>query len=39
MFSRKKRTTSRPEFARYIQYVKEGGIWDHGSAVPVMHYK
>ncbi|CAN0861722.1 hypothetical protein LINGRAHAP2_LOCUS8294 [Linum grandiflorum] len=36
---RKKRTTSRPEFARYIQYVKEGGLWDSSSGVPVMYYK
>ncbi|CAL1360865.1 unnamed protein product [Linum trigynum] len=34
-----KRTTSRPEFARYIEYVKEGGLWDTNSGVPVMHYK
>ncbi|CAN0861724.1 hypothetical protein LINGRAHAP2_LOCUS8294 [Linum grandiflorum] len=36
---RNKRTTSRPEFARYIQYVKEGGLWDSNSGVPVMYYK
>ncbi|KAJ6740055.1 PROTEIN SHROOM-LIKE [Salix purpurea] len=24
---RKKNTTARPEFARYLQYVKEGGVW------------
>ncbi|CAK7339604.1 unnamed protein product [Dovyalis caffra] len=24
---RKKKPTARPEFARYLQYVKEGGIW------------
>lgn len=24
---RKKKPTARPEFARYLQYVKEGGVW------------
>ncbi|KAK3224157.1 hypothetical protein Dsin_011182 [Dipteronia sinensis] len=36
---RKKKTTSKPEFARYLEYVKEGGIWDVKSNMPVMHYK
>ncbi|KAL5752629.1 hypothetical protein ACOSP7_022828 [Xanthoceras sorbifolium] len=36
---RKKKTTSKPEFARYLEYVKEGGIWDVRSNMPVIHYK
>ncbi|KAF7828883.1 uncharacterized protein G2W53_020047 [Senna tora] len=35
---RKSKTTARPEFARYIEYVKEGGMWDFNSNKPVMHY-
>ncbi|CAN0919269.1 hypothetical protein LINGRAHAP2_LOCUS31351 [Linum grandiflorum] len=34
---RKKRTTSRPEFARYVEYVKEGGRWDNSSGMPVIY--
>ncbi|CAI0418580.1 unnamed protein product [Linum tenue] len=34
-----RRTTSRPEFARYIEYVKEAGLWDKNSGMPVMYYK
>ncbi|CAL1360863.1 unnamed protein product [Linum trigynum] len=34
-----RRITSRPVFARYIEYVKEGGFWDKNSDMPVMHYK
>lgn len=36
---RRKKATSKPEFARYLEYVKEGGLWDVNSNVPVMHYK
>lgn len=36
---RKKKTTAKPEFARYLEYVKEGGIWDVNSNMPVIHYK
>jgi len=35
---RKKKTTARPEFARYLEYLKEGGMWDLKSNKPVMHY-
>lgn len=38
-FRRKKKTTSRPEFARYLEYVKEGGMWDLSSNKPVLYYK
>ncbi|XP_054825740.1 uncharacterized protein LOC129323173 [Prosopis cineraria] len=38
-FRRKKKPTSRPEFARYLQYLKEGGIWDLNSSKPVIYYK
>ncbi|KAJ6678654.1 PROTEIN SHROOM-LIKE [Salix viminalis] len=30
---RKKNTTARPEFARYLQYVKEGGVWINWNCV------
>ncbi|XP_020229500.1 uncharacterized protein LOC109810448 [Cajanus cajan] len=36
---RKKKTTARPEFARYLEYLKEGGMWDFNSNKPVMYYK
>lgn len=36
---RGKKATAKPEFARYIEYVKEGGLWDVETNVPVMHYK
>ncbi|KAG4380242.1 hypothetical protein GLYMA_16G135600v4 [Glycine max] len=35
----KKKTTARPEFARYLEYLKEGGMWDLNSNKPVMYYK
>ncbi|ESW28060.1 hypothetical protein PHAVU_003G255400 [Phaseolus vulgaris] len=35
---RKKKTTAKPEFARYLEYLKEGGMWDLKSNKPVMHY-
>jgi len=38
-FRRKKKTTARPEFARYLEYVKEGGMWDINSNKPVIYYK
>ncbi|KAE8701249.1 putative Dihydroflavonol-4-reductase [Hibiscus syriacus] len=36
---RKKKTTAKPEFARYIEYLKEGGMWDMSANMPVIHYK
>ncbi|GKU99197.1 hypothetical protein SLEP1_g12076 [Rubroshorea leprosula] len=36
---RKRKTTAKPEFARYLEYVKEGGVWDMKSNMPVMYYK
>ncbi|XP_027347902.1 uncharacterized protein LOC113859293 [Abrus precatorius] len=36
---RKKKTTARPEFARYLEYLKEGGMWDLNSNKPVIYYK
>ncbi|OWM74633.1 hypothetical protein CDL15_Pgr005213 [Punica granatum] len=35
----KKTTTARPEFARYLEYVKEGGLWDVNSNKPVIYYR
>ncbi|XP_004509283.2 uncharacterized protein [Cicer arietinum] len=36
---RKKKTTAKPEFARYLEYLKEGGMWDLNSNKPVIYYK
>jgi len=36
---RKKKTTARPEFARYLEYLKEGGMWNLNSNKPVKYYK
>lgn len=36
---RKKKTTAKPEFARYLEYLKEGGVWDMNSNTPVIYYK
>lgn len=36
---RKGKTTAKPEFSRYIEYMKEGGVWDATSNTPVIYYK
>ncbi|KAM7516231.1 hypothetical protein LguiA_005814 [Lonicera macranthoides] len=36
---RRKRATAKPEFARYMEYLKEGGVWDLNSNMPVIYYK
>lgn len=36
---RKKKITAKPEIARYLEYVKEGGMWDLDSNKPVIYYK
>lgn len=36
---RRKKATAKPEFARYMEYVKEGGTWDANLNMPVIHYK
>uniref|UniRef100_A0A5B7CA92 Uncharacterized protein n=1 Tax=Davidia involucrata TaxID=16924 RepID=A0A5B7CA92_DAVIN len=36
---RRKKTTAMPQIARYLEYVKEGGIWDMNSNMPVIYYK
>ncbi|CAN8254773.1 unnamed protein product [Cochlearia groenlandica] len=36
---KKSLATSKPEFARYMEYVKEGGVWDPNSNAPVIHYR
>ncbi|KAI4314827.1 hypothetical protein L6164_027695 [Bauhinia variegata] len=38
-FRGKKKTTSKPEFSRYLEYLKEGGTWDFNSNMPVIYYK
>ncbi|CAF2129699.1 unnamed protein product [Brassica napus] len=47
LFNRKKKktknkkslATAKPEFARYMEYVKEGGVRDPNSNAPVIHYR
>ncbi|KAJ0239016.1 Uncharacterized protein HA466_0235360 [Hirschfeldia incana] len=36
---KKNKTTAKPEFSRYLEYVKEGGVWDGTSNGPVIYYK
>ena len=36
---RRKKPTAKPEFARYVEYLKEGGKWDVSSNMPVIYYK
>ncbi|KAH7859969.1 hypothetical protein Vadar_007637 [Vaccinium darrowii] len=36
---RRKKATANPAFARYMEYMKEGGVWDVNTNTPVMHYK
>ncbi|CAA7019381.1 unnamed protein product [Microthlaspi erraticum] len=36
---KKSSPTAKPEFARYMEYVKEGGVWDPNSNSPVIHYR
>lgn len=38
-FGRKRKSTAKPEFARYLEYVKEGGLWDLKANAPVIYYK
>ncbi|KAL7614059.1 uncharacterized protein LOC111897370 [Lactuca sativa] len=35
--SRRKKATAKPEFSRYMQYLKEGGSWDSNSNMPVIY--
>ncbi|XP_009103525.1 uncharacterized protein LOC103829600 [Brassica rapa] len=37
--TKKSKTTAKPEFSRYLEYVKEGGVWDATSNGPVIYYK
>lgn len=38
--TKKKSTTSaKPEFARYLEYIKEGGVWDATSNGPAIYYR
>ncbi|KAJ9172761.1 hypothetical protein P3X46_015971 [Hevea brasiliensis] len=36
---RKRKTTAKPEFTRYLEYLREGGVWDVNSNMPVIYYK
>ncbi|KAG2724923.1 hypothetical protein I3760_01G041200 [Carya illinoinensis] len=35
----KKKTTAKSEFARYLEYEKEGGVWNMNSNLSVIYYK
>ncbi|XP_076897823.1 uncharacterized protein LOC143551241 [Bidens hawaiensis] len=35
--TRKKKAAAKPEFSRYMQYLKEGGIWEANSIKPVIY--
>ncbi|KAG7994150.1 hypothetical protein I3843_01G041700 [Carya illinoinensis] len=35
----KKKTTAKFEFARYLEYEKEGGVWNMNSNLSVIYYK
>ncbi|MED6159402.1 hypothetical protein PIB30_042027 [Stylosanthes scabra] len=35
---KKSKTAARPEFARYLEYLKEGGMWDLKTNKPVIYY-
>lgn len=36
--NKKKKATATPEFSRYMQYLKEGGIWRANSTKPVIYW-
>ncbi|KAJ4871315.1 hypothetical protein Rs2_47053 [Raphanus sativus] len=36
---KKTSTTRKPEFSRYLEYLKEGGMWDARTNAPVIYYK
>ncbi|XP_076955474.1 uncharacterized protein LOC143630303 [Bidens hawaiensis] len=35
--SRRKKVTAKPEFSRYMQYLREGGVWAANSDKPVIY--
>ncbi|XP_071708527.1 uncharacterized protein [Rutidosis leptorrhynchoides] len=35
--SRKKKATAKPEFSRYMQYLKEGGSWNADESKPAIY--
>ncbi|XP_010557816.1 PREDICTED: uncharacterized protein LOC104826691 [Tarenaya hassleriana] len=37
--NKKKTVTSKPEMARYLEYLKEGGVWDPTSNSPVIYFR
>ncbi|KAL2236300.1 UNVERIFIED_CONTAM: hypothetical protein Sindi_0821700 [Sesamum indicum] len=39
MSRRKKKATAKPEFSRYLEYVREGGVWDVKENMPAIYYK
>ncbi|XP_009144195.1 uncharacterized protein LOC103867852 [Brassica rapa] len=41
LYGKKKKpsTTRKPEFSRYLEYLKEGGMWDARTNAPIIYYK
>ncbi|CAA7022141.1 unnamed protein product [Microthlaspi erraticum] len=37
--SNKKKATAKPEFSRYAEYLREGGMWDSRSNIPIIYFK
>ncbi|ESQ50634.1 hypothetical protein EUTSA_v10023197mg [Eutrema salsugineum] len=35
----KKKATAKPEFSRYAEYLREGGMWDSRSNTPIIYFK
>ncbi|CAN8271190.1 unnamed protein product [Cochlearia groenlandica] len=36
--NKKKKATAKPEFSRYVEYLKEGGMWDSSSNTPIIYF-
>ena len=36
---KKNKMTANPDFSRYIEYLKEGGMWNKDKDSPVIYYK
>lgn len=36
--ARPRKTTAKPEFARYLEFIKERGVWDMNSNKPVIYF-
>ncbi|CAO2830489.1 unnamed protein product [Amaranthus hypochondriacus] len=36
---KKKKLTANPDFSRYVEYLKEGGMWNKNTNSPIIYYK